>query len=124
VVLRYQCPELFRGELAHARGQALQVGDQHGAGLGSDTGAFDRVKRRKLTLKPVDHELEDPLRSLEALQTVFAQIEEADPLELLVRCEPAVERDNSTWPPCPTAQMRLARCTPTPTYPSVHPWRP
>lgn len=88
VVLRYQCPELLRGKLAHAPGQALKVGHQHGHGLGSETGAFDRVKRREITLKPVDHELEDPLRSLEAFQTVFAEIEEANPLELLVRCKP------------------------------------
>ena len=54
----------------------------------------------------------DPLRQLDALQTVLAKIEQTDALEPSSAARPAVDRDSSTCPPWPTAQIRLARVTP------------
>jgi hypothetical protein len=110
-------PELVGGTArAHAATQIHHVGDQDRYGLGCRTRAFDRVQRREVILEPLDHELKDSLRPLEALQTMLAKANEANTLELSSSAaRPAVERDRSTCPPWPTSEIRLARCTPTPT---------
>ena len=115
MVLGDQRPQLLGGQGAYMLVQAREVGHEHGYGLGRETGTFDRVQRWEVVLEPLNHKLEDSLRPLDALQTVLAKIEQTDALKLLVCSEAAVERDSSTCPPWPTAQIRLARVTPIPT---------
>ena len=67
--------------------QAREVDHERGYGLGRETGTFDRVQRWEVVLEPLNHQLENPLRQLDALQTVLAKIEQTDALELLVRSE-------------------------------------
>ena len=72
------------------------------------------VSSGEVVLEPLNHQLEDPLRQLDALQTVLAKLSRLMPSSSSA-ARPAVDRDSSTCPPWPTAQIRLARVTPIPT---------